>query len=174
MNSDDQSIQYESLDEELVAYLDGELAPEKAASIELRLASDANVRARLQALQRAWDMLDELPQEEIQEEFTQTTIAMVVASAESVTTQAKQSASWRATKIWGLTAVVCAMASFASYQVVDGILNAPNERLKKDLQVIDNMDAYRSAESVEFLRRLSAEGLFEVQTSPIETPDDSR
>lgn len=161
MTREDQPTQYDSLDEELVAYLDGELEPQEAARIEERLAHDVEVRKRLQQLQRAWDLLDELPQEDAHEKFTETTIGMVVANSESETTEAKQIALTRSAQVWGITVVACLIASFAGYQVVYGILNAPNQRLKKDLEVIDNLDAYRSAESVDFLHRLAEEGLFE-------------
>jgi anti-sigma factor RsiW len=170
MPLEDQPKQFESLDEELVAYLDGELEPEQAARIDERLATDAVVRERLQHLQRAWDMLDELPQEDVKEQFTETTIGMVVASAEIATTDAKQTAFTRSAQVWSITAVTCLIACFAGYQVVFGIFSAPNERLQKDLEVIENLDGYRSAENVDFLRRLADEGLFDEEVQAAE-PD---
>ena len=55
------SSQIESLDEELVAYLDGQLDPESARQVEQRLASEETARRRLQQLAQSWDMLDQLP-----------------------------------------------------------------------------------------------------------------
>ena len=55
------SSQIESLDEELVAYLDGQLDPESARHVEQRLASEETARRRLQQLAQSWDMLDQLP-----------------------------------------------------------------------------------------------------------------
>ena len=49
-----------AIDEEIVAYLDGELDMETAAKVERRLADDPRYNARLNQLQRAWDMLDNL------------------------------------------------------------------------------------------------------------------
>lgn len=157
----DASAEFESVDEQLVAYLDGELAPEAAATLETQLAQDALLRERLQQLQAAWDMLDELPQQDVPARFAQTTIAMVVQDAAKEAEAEGESALARLTRAWGLTAMACLLACFGGYRLVYGILNAPNQRLKRDLEVIDNIDAYRNAESVEFLRRLADEGLFE-------------
>ena len=49
---------HDELNEELVAYLDGELSPEAVQRVEHRLASDPEFRERLNSLQRAWSMLD--------------------------------------------------------------------------------------------------------------------
>ena len=69
------------LDEELVAYLDGELDAESGRRIEALLASDAAVRRRLQSLERTWDLLDELDAAPLGEPFTQTTLEMVAVAA---------------------------------------------------------------------------------------------
>ena len=66
---------------ELVAYLDGELDAESGRRIEALLASDPEVRRRLQSLERTWDLLDELDAAPVGEPFTQTTLEMVAIAA---------------------------------------------------------------------------------------------
>ena len=44
-----------TLDEELVAYLDGELDPVDSSRVERRLADDELYRQRLAEMQHAWD-----------------------------------------------------------------------------------------------------------------------
>ena len=56
-----ESSEHDSLHEELTSYLDGELDPQQVRRIEERLARDADYRAELQRMQRAWDLLDRLP-----------------------------------------------------------------------------------------------------------------
>ena len=70
------------MNEQLVAYLDGELDDESSRQIEERLTSDSTLREQLGQLERTWDALDELEQIEVDEEFAQTTIEMVAVAAE--------------------------------------------------------------------------------------------
>src|SRR5687768_2167257 len=70
-----------SIDEELVAYLDGELGPEEATRVERRMAEDPRYNARLNKLQRAWDLLDTLQRTEADDQFVHSTVAMVAIQA---------------------------------------------------------------------------------------------
>ena len=70
-----------TIDEELVAYLDGELDASGAARIERRLADDAAYRARLAQLERAWDMLDTLQRSEANDDFARSTVEMIAIKA---------------------------------------------------------------------------------------------
>lgn len=69
----------QSDDESLVAYLDGELSREERDQIENRLVADDFLRARLQSLQRSWDLLDWLPSPAVDEGSVETTLRLVVA-----------------------------------------------------------------------------------------------
>jgi len=69
-------------EEQLVAYLDGELDDESSRSLEQRLATDSGLRSQLGRLERTWDMLDQLGRAEVGEAFTRTTIEMVALAAE--------------------------------------------------------------------------------------------
>ena len=46
------------------------------------------------------------------------------------------------------------------YFVVASVVEEPNRQLVKDLSVIENLDAYRAVEDIDFLRALEREGLF--------------
>src|SRR5687768_14556676 len=70
-----------TIDEELVAYLDGELDASGAARVERRLADDATYRARLAQLERAWDMLDSLQRIEANDDFARSTVEMISVKA---------------------------------------------------------------------------------------------
>lgn len=147
--------------EQLVAYLDGELDGETSRELEQRLAEDGEFRRELQQLQRAWDLLDELPRAEVSETFTQTTVEMVALSAVQELEQ-EQVQQTRAGKWWWGGAVGGAIAATAiSYWVVSSWLARPHEQLLRDLPVIEDVELYRVADSVEFLRQLREAGLFE-------------
>jgi hypothetical protein len=68
----------ESIDEELTAYLDGELSSQEANDLERRLVEDEPLRLRLAELRKAYDWLDELPETPHDQRFTRSTLEMVV------------------------------------------------------------------------------------------------
>lgn len=65
------------VDEELVAYLDGELSEEQAKQVEQRLASDPQLRRRAILLKKTYDLLDYLPRPEASPDFTTRTLEKV-------------------------------------------------------------------------------------------------
>src|SRR3954463_9870047 len=88
----------DSLDEELVAYLDGELPPKDAQRLENALADNAPARERLSQLASSWDLLDQLPRATVDDLFTRTTVEMVALAAEgeiaAATAPAKRRMQW--------------------------------------------------------------------------------
>lgn len=148
------------LEEELVAYLDGELPDAERARIEKRLAGDADCQRKMAQLQKAWDLLDLLQKSEPDAEFTRSTIEMVAVQQEQEAEQLQSSAQ-RSKTLWfvggGLAIALSLAAGFllARYQ-----LEAPERQLLQDLPVIERVDQLRHADSVEFLERLRQEGLF--------------
>lgn len=148
------------LEEELVAYLDGELPDADRARIDQRLASDSTCQRKLAQLQKAWDLLDLLSKAEPDAEFTRSTVEMVAIQQEKDAEQLQTSAE-RSKWLWlaggGLAIVLSLAAGFviARYQ-----LEAPERQLLQDYPVIQRVDELRHAESVDFLERLRQEGLF--------------
>jgi hypothetical protein len=72
----------------------------------------------------------------------------------------------RRRRIW--LAVSCAagvvLAAVGGYFFVSSLLLQPDRQLSKDLPIIENLDAYRNADSIGFLRALEHEGLFTGET----------
>ena len=151
MNSDD---------ELLTSYLDDELDDEQRIEVESRLANDDELRTNLHRLQRTWDILDQLPQAELKNSFTQSTLEMVVADAKKQTRQ-KLASYWE----WPLriAAIVGAPLAmfFLSSMAVRFWQDSPNRELIENLPIIDNVDVYLKAESIEFLTQLRDTGLFD-------------
>jgi anti-sigma factor RsiW len=145
---------------ELVAYLDGELDSVQNAEVERRLCEDAEYRRRLRQLQKSWDLMDLLPQVDVDQSFTQSTLAMVAVRA---TDQAnvEQTRQRKLRKRIGWAVSLSTIAAFlAGYMFVNRAVQRQNRQLLQDLPVIERMDEYRYADSVEFLRLLEQEGLF--------------
>src|SRR5688572_5970589 len=70
------------LREELTAYLDRELEGRAHQRIEDLLAVDPAVQEEVRRLEQAWHALDELPRTEVDEAFTQSTVAMLAVELE--------------------------------------------------------------------------------------------
>jgi anti-sigma factor RsiW len=152
----------------LVAYLDGELDAAQTRAVEERLSSDAAYRQQLRELQQAWDLLDQLPKADVDETFTQTTLAMVAVSASGEVEQAQVRRGRTRRWLWWTGSVAAVAAFVAGYVAVSVVVSRENRRLLRDLPVIERLDEYRYADSVEFLRQLEREGLFTEDEMPNE------
>ena len=152
------------LEEELVAYLDGELPDAERARIDKRLVEDPAVQRKMAQLQKAWDLLDMLSKAEPDAEFTRSTVEMVAIQQEKDAEQLQVSAQ-RSTWLWfagGGLAIALSLA--AGFFIASNQMEAPERQLLQDYPVIQRVDelqhAVRNAESVDFLERLRQEGLF--------------
>jgi len=68
----------ELVDEQLTAYLDGELTPQDAKALEQSLIVDQKLRLRLAELRKAYDLLDEIPETPHNQRFTKSTMELVI------------------------------------------------------------------------------------------------
>ena len=150
----------EEIDQEIVAYLDGELDPAAAARVERRMAEDPRYNARLNQLEKTWDLLDSLGPLEVDDSFTHSTVAMVALKAQEEVEADRQTAQRKRWLAWAGLGSVALAAGAMAYVAVDQRLNAENRALVRDLPVIERLDEYRHIEDIEFLRELHAEGLF--------------
>jgi hypothetical protein len=148
----------EALDEELTAYLDGELAPDSAKRVESLLAGDEKARNRLGDLAASWDLLDQLPRATVDDLFTRTTVEMVAVAAESeiaaATAPAKRRMQWIG---GGIAAALAALVGFAAAALA---LPDNNDALLKDLPVVVDLDLYRSVGDMTLLKQFQKDGLF--------------
>jgi len=152
-------------DELLVAYLDGELDAERCQEVETKLAREDDFRRRLNELEKAWEMLDELPHSVADEEFVRSTVEMVALEAQQEAETLRSRYAWpRRVNMLAIGAMVL-FAAFLGYRVVDQYSGAADDALARDLPVIEDLDLYRRLDDVSFLRKLHEEGLFEEETN---------
>jgi len=149
-----------TLEEQLVAYLDGELEPEESRRIEELLASDAEAQETLQRLDRTWEMLDELERQEPGEETVRSTMEMVAAAAEEEVAVLRSAAPARRRRRFALAAGGLLAASLAGFLIVSQLMPDPNRELLEDLPVLESLDAYLEVDDIEFLRELSRQQVF--------------
>ncbi len=156
----EQPLPPDALQEELVAYLDGELDAQAASRVEQRLAHDAQVREELARLERTWELLDSLGRATTDETFTQTTLEMVAAAASEEVAQQQAELPRRQRRKWLLRIGGLLAAGAAGFLVAALASPDPNRQLLEDLPILENLDQYRHAGDIEFLRLLHREGLF--------------
>jgi anti-sigma factor RsiW len=146
-------------EEDMVAYLDGELDDQASRRIEELLVANPKVRETLQQLEHTWDLLDELGQGEVDETFTRSTLEMVVQAAAEDARQ-EQTAVARPLRRWLLVAGAIVAAGLAGFLATALLWPDPQRQLLQDLPLLENLDQYRQIDNFEFLERLRSEGLF--------------
>jgi len=160
-NTDFQDTEELDLNEDLVAYLDGELSRDSVSRVEDELSKNSEYRLRLMQLQQAWDLMDELPRVNSDEAFTKSTVELVVVAAESeanVTTVRRKT--WQSL-IWGVGLLGVLAAAWGGFLLVSQFNDRDNQALLKDLPVVQEIDLYDPIESLEFLKQLDASGVFD-------------
>jgi len=158
--SADESEEVDPIDEELVAYLDGEIDATARVRLERRLAEDNDFRDRLRRMQQTWDALDLLPRSSAGDEFTSSTMTLVVAEQEVEATQAVKQVTAERSQRWQWAAAAMAAAAIAGFALVYRTLTLEDRELVKDLPVIEEVDQLHNTPSIEFLSQLQEEGLF--------------
>jgi hypothetical protein len=160
--TDDPSPNATPLDEELVAYLDGELDPEGSRRIEELLASNAEVRRRLQEMERTWQLLDDLDTAPVGDQFARSTLEMVAVAAHKDVEQSMAEAPRRRRRRFLAVVVGLLAAVLAGFFAVALLWPNADRQLLEDLPVLENLDLYRQIDAVEFLdllRSLDKTGL---------------
>lgn len=159
------SLSESSLGEELVAYLDGELDVERRRSVEEHLSTNSDLRKKLKELQQAWDLLDELPRDHVDDSFARSTVEMVAIQMESeIEEKTRRAARWRIIA-WVTALSLVLLACGAGFWVTYSNLSRENRQVVRDLPILENLDAYQNVGSIDFLRSLEKEGLFRDEES---------
>jgi len=168
MNTENPSLESNAIDEELVAYLDGELSRDQAAKIERRMADDPKYAARLNQLQRAWDLLDTLNRTEADDDFVHSTVEMVAVHAVEEAKTQKVRIVRRRNFAWVAIAILVFAVSGVTYFAIRHRLERPNRELVQNLPLIERVDDYQNIDNLEFVKQLASENLFatEVDDGP--------
>jgi len=154
-------------DEQLVAYLDGELDKESVGRIESQLATDPELRRRLDSLSGVWTMLDELEQPQVGRKLTGTTLEMVALAAQSDHGGGNDTTTRRQLRRVLTFAGIMSFAFLLGFICVAIARPDGNRRLLEDLAVVERLDELRQIDDIEFLRGLHRSGLFSE-----DSPDD--
>ncbi len=151
--SDDQPV--DAIDEQLVAYLDGELPPDDVRELERRLGGDSILRQRLRELQNGWELLDELPQPASSGALLETTIRM--AAVDGGKRPSDANGAWYQRRIGVISAIALAtLLCFAAGIVGVRLRNQMRyQQQLRDLSVAVHLDAYLNANDIPLIEAIS-------------------
>ncbi len=148
--------------ENLVAYLDGELEEAPSQEIEKILARSDVARHEVEALSRAWEMLDLLPHSKASSEFTDKTMATLKLEEVPLNiTEQPWFAYVRRGSVATVWLAVIAASGIVGFLATWQWYPNPNRDLLEALPVVKQLDVYAEIESKEFLDALRTSGLFE-------------
>jgi anti-sigma factor RsiW len=143
-----------ALEEQLVAYLDGELDDASSRRIEELLVTDPHVRDTLEKLEGTWELLDHLERAHVDEVFTQSTLEMVAVAAADDVEKEQAEAPRRRRRRWLIGGAGLVAAGAAGFLAVLLLRPSPNQRLLEDLPVLERLDELRQIDDFAFLELL--------------------
>jgi anti-sigma factor RsiW len=156
--------------DQLVAFLDGELAGEEARTVEARLGRDPALRAEADSLKRTWELLDFLPQPEPSPSFTEKTLSRLEPAGLSRRSEplAPRRGEPAGSRAWGRVALVAGwaaallVAGWVGYRAYGWMSprEPGNADLVRDLRVIENKRLYDLVDDLHFLEQLDDPDLF--------------
>ncbi|MDG2409967.1 MAG: hypothetical protein P8M53_13240 [Pirellulales bacterium] len=155
----------EQLNEQLSAYIDGELSPEETIVLEQRLAADEKLRKRLAGLKNNWGLLESLPRENVSSRFTASTVEMVAIRATANNSLDTSTAIGWASRNprWLFIIAAALLAGFFGYVAtrvitntspVNGLLENRNALLIKHLNFLEHFPEYQLTDNINFLKKL--------------------
>jgi hypothetical protein len=168
-------------DEDLVAYLDGELDATASQGVESRLAQDAQTRQKAQDYQKTYDLLDYLPKPEPSPNFASRTLTRIDAPAASkaaIPTAPTTGTAFNfsnassiavpslpASKPWGLGtwAVLAAFAlavGYLAHLLAKPHLNAKPVQPLQQVRLLERLPLFAGVDDLNFARQLYEQELF--------------
>lgn len=164
-------------DDDLIAYLDGELDDDAAEAVESKLANDPDARTRADEYKKSFGLLDYLPKSEPSSTFATRTITRLMpavsasGSQTTPTTLPRPRKVWPEVMIWGLLAVLATIAAFAGSRVWRQATTLPPADLPiSDLAVIESLPLYAGVDDIDFLRDLAKVDLFDADSADAVLP----
>ncbi len=144
----------ESLRLDLVAYLDGELEPEQARRVEQLLYNHPGVQEEVRKLEASWDLLDELPQTQMDERFTRTTVELVIEDLTHELQSQQQALPRRARRRWLGLALVLGLAAFLTVVVLDSLWLASQRKTLQQVPLLRRLEQYEEVRDIQFLKQM--------------------
>lgn len=140
----------------LVAYLDGELPETEAQAIGTKLTQSATARREVEALTRAWELLDHLPRPTASESLTERTLteARLIQEGHGRLEMALRQRA-RHLLLQSTWVAVSFLAFAAAFAATRWLWPDPTARLARELSIAEHLEEYRDVGTFEFLKELA-------------------
>lgn len=153
-------------DDDLVAYLDGELDADATHAMEERLAADEAARRKAEGLRKTFDLLDHLPKTEPSPSFASRTLTQIRPAAELPAASSPgvippPARPWKAVP-WVAALAVAAAAGYFFHLLARPHLEAldPAKRTSEQVRLLERLPLLFGADDLEFVRQLDQPDYF--------------
>lgn len=140
---------------DLVAYLDGELPPEKEKAIDHVLANNEVARREVARLSEAYELLDYLPPPEAHEDLTQSTMATIRRQAGDKAALVPRRLDWSAPLKAAALAFAVTLGSAAGVRL---FIPSESDQVLDYLPVLTRLEELRVVRDRDFAEWLAVDG----------------
>ncbi len=171
-----------SPDEDLVAYLDGELDAVDVGAVETQLASDEATRSKAEIYRKTFELLDYLPKPEPSATFASRTLTKLdavptkphaSAANWSASRNGRHSRRWFTLVAWCLAAAVAGGIGYFGHLLAKPHLEARAAPTSQQVRLLERLPLTIGVDDLAFLRKLQASEFFadpEGEAEPMQAP----
>ena len=154
-------------DDDLIAYLDGELDEVESRAVESRLADDVESRARADEYQKTYELLDYLPKPAPSPTFTTRTLtslqpilAPTVSGTQPIPTLPHRA--WPELLGWVVAVVLAVGGGFLAHRLIGALSSEKSEPASADdYKLMGKLPLYVGVDDLDFVRELDKSDLFD-------------
>jgi len=142
------------MDEQLSAYLDGELSEDENRKLEEQIHNDPAIKHRFESLQENWLLLDQLSTKKANPEFAASTVEMVAIRSLETPKVDCTNFSWKTCPRWLLISVASVIAVAIGYFTTIALIADRNGSLLEHLVLLENIHKYQLVNDIKFVEQI--------------------
>ena len=148
------------IEEEISAYLDGELTPEERGAFEEKIANQPELKARVEEERLAWDALDALEADDPDLELTEKTVDRLNSETQTEL-KALEAQETRRRNLCSTVGLAGAAAAFAiGYLLFSIFFPSVETRRERDCRVVERLPLLVAIDDINYLYALEEANLF--------------
>ncbi|MDG2206747.1 MAG: hypothetical protein P8K78_02470 [Pirellulales bacterium] len=148
------STDSQRMNEQLSAYLDGELSEAEKHKLEEQIHNDSAIKHRFESLQKNWLLLDQLSAKKANPDFAASTVEMVAIRSSEIPEVDCNKSSWEACPRWLLISGAAVIAVAIGYFTTIALIDDRNGALLEHLVLLENLPEYQLVDDVTFVEQI--------------------